>query len=48
MKQLYERFRDEKVSPVVTQLTWTHCIQLLSIKDRDELLYYLNVVLMKE
>ena len=43
MKQLYERFRDEKVSPVVTQLTWTHCVQLLSIKDRDELLYYLNV-----
>ena len=33
MKQLYNLFNEEKVSPLVTQLTWTHYLVLLSIKD---------------
>ena len=28
MKQFYNVFSNEKVSPLVTQLTWTHCINL--------------------
>ena len=28
------------MSPLVTQLTWTHCLILISIKDIDEIYYY--------
>lgn len=40
MKQFYNVFSNEKVSPLVTQLTWTHCLILISIKDIDEIHYY--------
>ncbi len=43
MKQFYNVFSSEKVSPLATQLTWSHYIELLSIKDKNKLLYYLNV-----
>ena len=43
MKQFYNMFSDEKVSPVATQLTWSHYTELLSIKDNDKLSYYINV-----
>lgn len=44
MKQFYNMFNDEKVSPLVTQLTWTHYLILLSIKDNDEIYYYVEQV----
>lgn len=43
MKQFYNMFSDEKVSPVATQLTWSHYTELLSIKDSNKLSYYINV-----
>ena len=43
MKQFYNMFSDEKVSPLATQLTWSHYIELLSIKDGNKLSYYINV-----
>ena len=33
MKQFYNLFSNEKVSPVVTQLTWTHCVILLTLNE---------------
>ena len=45
MKQFYNVFSGEKVSPLATQLTWSHYIELLSIKDKNKLLYYLNILL---
>lgn len=36
-------FNDEKVSPIATQLTWSHYTELLSIKDSNKLTYYINV-----
>ena len=42
MKQFY-MFSDEKVSPMATQLTWSHYSELLSIKDDNELIYYINI-----
>lgn len=42
MKQFYNMFCDEKVSPLATQLTWSHYTELLSIKDSNELSYYIN------
>ena len=43
MKQFYTIFRDEKVSTLSTQLSWSHYIELLPIKDINQLLYYLNL-----
>lgn len=43
MKQFYNIFKDEKVSTLSTQLTWSHYTELLPIKDRNKLLYYLNL-----
>ena len=42
MKQFYNTFNNEKVSPVVTQLTWTHYIVLLSLKNYNEINYYMK------
>ena len=36
MKQFYKVFSNEKVSPVGTQLSWSNCRLLLSIKDYNE------------
>ena len=44
MKQLYNLFNEEKVSPLVTQLTWTHYLVLLSIKNKNEIYYYIKQV----
>ena len=44
MKQFYNIFKDEKVSPVVTQLTWTHYLILLPIKNTDAIYYYIEQV----
>ena len=44
MRQFYRIFSNEKVSPLVTQLTWTHYIILLSIKDFNKIYYYINQV----
>ena len=43
MKQFYNMFNNEKVSPVATQLTWSHYTELLSIKDINKLTYYINI-----
>lgn len=42
MRQFYNLFSNEKVSPLVTQLTWTHYIVLLVLKDYDEIVYYIE------
>ena len=40
MRQLYILLSDEKVAPMVRQLSWSHCLILLSIKNVDEINYY--------
>ena len=45
MKQFYNMFKDEKVSPLATQLTWSHYSELLSIKDYSKLMYYINTAI---
>ena len=44
MKQFYNTFKDEKVSPLVTQLTWSHYIILLSLKNYNSICYYIRQV----
>lgn len=43
MRQFYNVFSDEIVSTLSTQLSWSHYIELLPIKDKSQLLYYLNL-----
>ena len=43
MKQFYNMFKDEKLSPLATQLTWSHYSELLSIKNINKLMYYINI-----
>jgi len=45
MKQFYNVFSDEKVSPPVTQLSWTHYVILLSLNDYNKINYYINRVI---
>ena len=40
MKQFYKVFSDEKVSPLVTQLNWTQCLMLISLKSCEKIYYY--------
>ena len=43
MRQFYNVFTNEKVSPLATQLTWSHYTELLPIKDQNKMMYYLNI-----
>ena len=40
MKQLYTIFSNEKVAPLVQQLSWSQCLILIPIKDINEIFYY--------
>lgn len=42
MKQFYNVFCDKKVSPLATQLTWSHYVELLPIKNKNEIEYYIE------
>ena len=48
MKQFYMIFSNKKVSPLATQLTWSHYTELLPIKDKNKLLYYVNISIYKQ
>ena len=43
MRQFYNVFCNEKVSPLATQLTWSHYTELLSIKDINKMTYYMDI-----
>ena len=43
IRQYYRMFKDEKWSPLATKLSWSHYSELLSIKDENELIYYINI-----
>ena len=47
MKQFYKVFSDEKVSPLVTQLNWTQCLMLISLKSYEKIYYYGNECIIK-
>ena len=44
MRQFYNIFSNEKVSPLVTQLTWSHCLLLIPLKDINKINYYIKQV----
>ena len=47
MRQLYLLFKRQKWSPVATKLSWSHYSEVLSIKDEDKLMYYINTCISK-
>ena len=45
MRQFYLVFSDKKVSPLGTQLSWSHCRALLSVKDYNKINYYISLAI---
>ena len=45
MRKFYEVFKSKKLTPLVSKLSWSHYIQLLSLKNEDEIIYYINVTI---
>lgn len=43
MKQFYNIFSNEKVSQLATQLSWSHYVELLPLKNIDVIKYYINI-----
>ena len=43
MKKFYNVFSNQKVSTLLSQLTWSHYLLLLSLNDYDEIIYYINI-----
>ena len=44
IRKFYLIFSNEKVAPVVPQLSWSHCIVLLPIKNINKINYYIEQV----
>ncbi len=42
IRQFYMLFSNEKIAPLAQQLSWSHYIELLPIKDDNKILYYIN------
>ena len=43
MRKFYEIFSDEKLYPLGTKLCWSHYRELLTIKNIDEIIYYIHI-----
>jgi len=43
MRKFYEIFSDEKLYPLGTKLSWSHYRELLTIKNIDAIMYYIDV-----
>ena len=45
MRKFYEVFSNEKLTPLVSKLSWSHYIQLISCSSIEEIIYYINVTI---
>ena len=43
MKKFYNVFSNEKVTTMLTQLSWSHYLLLISLNDYNEIIYYINI-----
>ena len=43
MKQFYNVFSNEKVSTLLSQLSWSHYLLLIPLNDYNEIVYYIKV-----
>jgi len=44
IRKFYLMLSNEKVAPLAPQLSWSHCLILLPIKDINKLNYYINQI----
>ena len=44
IRKFYQIFSNEKVAPLVPQLSWSHCLLLLPIKDINKINYYIEQI----
>ena len=44
IRKFYKVFSNEKVAPLVPQLSWSHCLLLIPKKNINEINYYINQV----
>lgn len=42
-RKLYEVFSNEKLTPLVSKLTWSHYLLLLTLNTDNKIIYYINV-----
>ena len=45
IRKFYVIFSNEKVAPLVPQLSWSHCLILLPLKDVNIINYYANQII---
>ena len=45
IRKFYLVFSDKKVAPLVPQLSWSHCLILLPLKNIDKINYYISQIL---
>lgn len=43
MRKFYEVFSDEKFNPLGSKLSWSHYRELITIKNVDEIIYYIYI-----
>ena len=43
MRKFYELFNDGKLNPMGSKLSWSHFRELLTLKDTDEIKYYISI-----
>lgn len=43
MRKLYEVFGNEKLTTLLSKLTWSHYLLLLTLKDNNKIIYYINL-----
>ena len=43
IRQFYLFFKKQKWSPMATELTWSHYVELISLKNIDEIKYYIDI-----
>lgn len=44
MRKTFEVFSNEKLTPMVSKLNWSHCIVLITLKKTNEIMYYCNQI----
>ena len=43
MRKFFEVFSNEKLNPLGSKLSWSHYRELLTIKNIDEIMYYIDI-----
>lgn len=47
IKKFFLVFSNEKVAPLAPQLSWSHCLLLIPLKDINKINYYINQISIK-